>query len=555
MKKLFLHKNNFITKSFNKNKNKNRSNLSNINPLNYSNIQKFYTSRDTINTPNSNLRYKNNFSRNSMLYKYQLQSPNVSNYTKYVNMNNVSHRLDKFKSITTKSNISNASLISNTINQTYNNNANLMSMKINVRLLQQKLNDLNDIVIPSSKFNLTKKFFNTSNTFFNKNKQKSDDLNIFNNNISNDTDCQKYNHIRNYDLFTPRDDIKKKILNENENEINKSGNHRSININNVSNSIEKLKENKLNKNFKITKNDVIKAILNINKNNDNFLDSFNNKATENNSDDEELSNIADELVTTIKEKNNPEIIIDKNKEEIISDNNKIINKQTSINNNYIITNISGTVNYTPPVSKSPVKTYKEKIQNSNKKNEFVIFKNSFSINSINKEKDAQNTNAKINEGRENIKPLIISTKILEEEKQTQTENFYIIESDHHKSTIHNDNEDNICVKDNKNINDIDNMINNNNNDNNIINDKDNIINDNNNNEDNGQYFDMNVSSINYNNNRASNNNILSSNNDDLIIINNNLNYNQVTNEKSELSEISNPITIKDGNKYRGNSSN
>ena len=66
---------------------------------------------------------------------------------------------------------------------------------------------------------------------------------------------------------------------------------------------------------------------------------------------------------------------------------------------------------------------------------------------------------------------------------------------------------------------------------------------------------MNVSSINYNNNKASNNNILSSNNDDLIIINNNLNYSQVTNEKSELSEISNPITFNDGNNYKSNYSN
>ena len=478
MKNLILNNSNILTRPLHKyNKITKLKNLTDINLLNYSNIQKLYSSRDKINVANTNFRYRNNYNTitntnmntfintNKRFYNYQLQTPKVSNYTKYVNMNNISQRnLNKFKGIIANNNTSNNSLKSYPINQTYNDNVNLMSMKINVKLLEQKLKDLNDIVVPSSKFNLTKRNLTNTNTFIPQDKQRANDLTNFNTNISNNIEFPKYNFIKN-NVITPRNDIKKKILDINE--INNNENRKFININN---SMEKLRENKLNKKYKITKNDVIKAILNINNSKDNFLNSFNNKASENITDDEELSDIADELVSTIKEKKNPKMIIDNNKNEIITDNNKIINKQTSINNNYIITNISGTVNYTPPVSKSPDTKNKEKQKNLNKKNEFVIFTNSFSINSINKEKEVQKKNEKENEGKDNNKLITTSTKKFEEE-QTQTENIEIIDNQKNNNT-HNNNDDNKnSDKDNLNNNSKDN-INDNINIDNIINDND-----------------------------------------------------------------------------------
>ena len=371
-----LHK-----KSFNSiNRSRNKNNI-NVNSLSYSTLYPNYSIKDKkIYTDNIN----NNIYKNSYSFLKDKQ-PNFTLFSNYMSRNirnNISKQ--KLNNLTNNNiNISNSS-IPNGFNQTYNEDINLMTMKLNFRILEQKITNLSNLLLPkktiyNSNYSLNKKYNNINSSFspnikfekyFNKNNYLKNDLtyNTYNlnyekNNISNSSNIiLKKNNIKN--KFNYLNNNYFKLIKNNNNEVN----------------------NKMNKTEENYEND--KNILNKSINLD--LEKLSKKESENLSDDE-LSNLANELVSSLREKKEnleeeEKLVIDNNIIEN-NNNNKIIKKKTKINNNYIITNISGTVNYTP-ASQEPIisKNEEDNIPKNINKNDFTIIKNSFCINSEPKRK-------------------------------------------------------------------------------------------------------------------------------------------------------------------------
>ena len=229
-----------------------------------------------------------------------------------------------------------------------------MAMKLNFRILEQKLTNLNNLLLPkktiyNSNYNLNyylnKKYNNLNNSFspnkkfekyINRNKSWKHDLaNNFNN-----SNYDKININTNNKNILKKTSIKNKFqLNNpiNINNNNKFNNHYFKLIKNINNNNET--NNKINKTEE-NYDDIERNLLNESVDLD--LEKLSKKESENLSDDE-LSNLADELINTIRDKkcNSKEKknILDSNINDNKNNNNKIIKKKTKINNNYIITNI------------------------------------------------------------------------------------------------------------------------------------------------------------------------------------------------------------------------
>ena len=372
-----LHK-----KSFNTiNRSRNKNNI-NANSLSYSTLHPNYSIKDKkIYTDNIN----NNIYQNSYSFLKDKQ-PNFTLFSNYMSRNrknNISKQ--KFNNLTNNNiNISNSS-IPNGFNQTYNEDINLMTMKLNFRILEQKIANLSNLLLPkktiyNSNYSLNKRYSNINTSFspnvkfekyFNKNNYLKNDLT----NNSYNLNYEKINTSNNSNNILNKSSIKNKFNYLNNNYFKLIKNHNNNNeINNNRNKTEGNYENEKN---------ILNKSINLD------VEKLSKKVSENLSDDE-LSNLANELVSTIREKTEnlkekEKVVIDSN--IIENNNNKIIKKKTKINNNYIITNISGTVNYTP-ASKDPIisKNEEDNIPKNINKNDFTIIKNSFCINSEPKQK-------------------------------------------------------------------------------------------------------------------------------------------------------------------------
>ena len=417
MKKIFLnnHNNDNFKKNFSINQSKTLNKISN-NLLNYSKNQQNNKIMNNSNFINNNyfntITDENNNSYNKLISPISLYA---SNFPKYMNIYHKAFHTIEDNSIYNNKSISNATHNSTTLSQKFDVDDTLIAMKLNCKLLQQKMTNINNMFSPSinintykSKNKLSRKFPTCDIIPYNKKKDINGN-NILNKDISNDriniifdNEYDSNNTIKTNKIFKniQKNLIKRKIW---------KNSHKFLNINKKANSMQKLNDNILNNNINNTnviKNNIIintsqnKDIIK-NKNKNNCINSFITKETETeNISDEELSYIADELVNTIKEKKekkseksikmkmfNEKINKEKinNSKQKANENNNIFNKSTNINNNYIITNIKGNVNYTHPINKSPEKERKENklILNENKNNQFVVFKNSFSIKSKN----------------------------------------------------------------------------------------------------------------------------------------------------------------------------
>ena len=270
-------------------------------------------------------------------------------------------------------------------------------MKLNFNILKQKLSNLNNIILPNTNSNysnsnyILNKRYDTNNSNTIKNSENNNLINYrsFNYRLNDNLNSQEKNK-----SVQKRNILKKKFLNAN---YNKIIGDQYIKTNNFRNTTDNTNYNKdfIINGVKIKEKTQIENSI-INKSIEINLDNLSKKLSDNSISDDELSNIADELINSISPKkedlNNLNTKKDKTENNNIDNNNKIINKKTSINNNYIITNISGTVNYTPTSQKASNITNEEDINKNLNKNNFIIFKNNnFTINSDKKSNDIKSS--------------------------------------------------------------------------------------------------------------------------------------------------------------------
>ena len=420
-----LHKinnyNNYISKysSFHTNIERRGKNKNFIN-LNYTN----YT--------NTKLPCNNNIN-NNFLNKYN--SPYNTNFSKYTNINIFQkEKINSFKSINKNSIESHNTTESN--NQTYVDDINLLKMKLNFRVLQHKLTNLSNIVLPNDIKANYSIFSKKNKTFENKNYKFDYNTNSFDrykniNSIRNNLSFKEINGENDKQNYV----IKNLILNNNIN-INK------FNYGKYSLKLEDDADKEENKNYEV--NNIDKSFKEDNNNN---LGSI----IINNTESKNLTDKLNENKIEVKEiSDNFE---NKSKNINCNDNNKndAINGKNN-NNNFIISNISGTINYIPPERTILEKKFKK--LNKLYKN-LQIVNNTFSINSTksekkekgkkeekeekeekkekkekkekeekekgnNKEKEKNKRKVKINE-EDFIKSISIS--LLEEENQKRSESF------------------------------------------------------------------------------------------------------------------------------------
>ena len=412
MRKIYFNVNHPEVSFNNNNKTRNSDNYIINNIQDYMTLQPNFSRREknsnylnniNLSEINNNSNNFNNINNNNIYYKNIYTSPHNNNFINY--MNNITE--PKYSNLTTtlkKKNLKlkNTPYISNNINNNIqsnnSNDMNLMTMRMNFKLLEQKIANLGCIIKPksnlmmASNISLKKRYNPNDFIFYNTSYNKSNDLNslYFNslngNQILKDNNSIKNKNINNNNVLR-RNKIKRKFLSNNLINTNHI-NNKFVQINNISKS-KSISKEKDNNNFANNKNNNynnnterlnIQKLLNVNKsveNMENNLNNLSNKESEIISD-EELSYLADELVSTIKRKKKMKRII--TKEYNNEKNKKIINKETSINNNFIITNISGTVNCTPPSEKyANTQQNKKETKIVNKQN-FQIYKNNFTIN-------------------------------------------------------------------------------------------------------------------------------------------------------------------------------
>ena len=344
--------NNFHKKTYNKiGHTRNFENFLNNNLSSYSSFHPNCSKPGNNNFLNlTNINKITNYNTNNSYYKYE--SPYITNFSNYMSMNENNQNFNN--------NISNVSINSNKNNQTYNDDINLMTMKLNFRILEKKLSNLNNIIMPTPSLS---SYNNILNKRYN---------NIFNNNSQ--SEFKKYDSVDNkkYNKIHKKINIKKKFLknkilkNNDEYIINNTYNGKKIvknidtgiKINNFDNEFD---SNKLNqKNEKEGHRNILKDLE---KNLKNDLKHINKKESDSISDGE-LSDLADEIFNTIKASKKS---LKKIKSE--NTNNILINKE-NINNNDQNNNI---------------KAYDKSSNNilkNNSKLDFVIYKNNFTINAI-----------------------------------------------------------------------------------------------------------------------------------------------------------------------------
>lgn len=416
----------------------NKTNFSTFNS-NYSNKVKYFSKNKAktsinlnLNNFNTNLSDNNN---NSYLFN-KYKSPYVSNFSKYINM----YYNPPFSNI--KNNDKNSASIesynnSKIQNKTYNNNndINLMTMKLNFALLKHKVTNLNNIILPNDNISAPSNLF-SNNIYFNMETFNNNNINNFGKNIiplslNNDTlhIYKKKKQIR--EKYLNYMDKNKNIYENNKSQINPINNHLDTKIKEEIKN-EEIEEKKINE--KYNNDETIKDKNTLKIDNEINLDISNSskKESQNNSESEdELSQLADDLILTLKDKKNN--IKESNPENEIKNINineekkELTNKPTNINNNYIITNISGTINYIAPI-KSNNDDKKKKNENI-KKFELKIENNSFSINSIILKENIEKENIQ-KKGEEDIIKSI-SINLLEEENKKISESI--------ESSLSNDN--------------------------------------------------------------------------------------------------------------------
>jgi len=386
--------NNYISKysSFNTNIERRGKNKNFIN-LNYTNYTK------------TKLPCNNN--ANNSLNKFK--SPYNTNFAKYTNTNIMQMKnTNSLKSFNKNSIESyNAKEVNN---NTFVDDINFMKMKLNLGVLQHKLTNLSNIVLPNdikanySALSQKNKTFENSNYKYNYNTNSFDtykNIDFKGNNLSiNEINGENFKH---------KYDIKNLILNNNIN-INK------FNYEKYSFKLEDEVDKEENKIFEV--NNIDKSFK---EDNNNILES----KIINNTESKNLTDILNENKIDIKEINeNFEI-----KNQNININENIVNNGKNNNNNYIISNISGTINYIPPEKIILEKKFKK----LNKTYENLkMVNNTFSINSVKSEKVKEKDKGK-EKGKKKDKRNIkldeedfiksISINLLEEENQKRSESF------------------------------------------------------------------------------------------------------------------------------------
>ena len=412
-------RNTFIPNSFERNISTKLNNYNNI----ISKYSSFHTNigRRGKNKNFINLNYTNytktklpcNNNANSLVNKYK--SPYNTNFVKYDNINLLQKGSESGLKSFDKNSIEsyNAKEVNN---HTFVDDINFMKMKLNFRVLQHKLTNLSNIVLPNdikSNYNILSKknkTFENGNYKYNYNTYSFDrykNINSIGNNLSiNEINGENVNH--NYV-------IKNLILNNNIN-INK------FNYDKYSLKLEDEVDKEENKIFEL--NNIDKSFK---EDNNNILD-FKNI---NNTESKNLTDKLNENKIDFNEINDN--FENKNQNINNNENNKNdVNNGNKKNNNYVISNISGTINYIPPEKKILEKKFKK----LNKPYENLkIVNNTFSINSVKsekkeiekekekdkeKEKEVGKGKVKINE-EDFIKSISIS--LLEEENQKRSESF------------------------------------------------------------------------------------------------------------------------------------
>ena len=427
--------------------------------------KKSFNGRNEYLTKNPNYFINNNSSNYSTFgpdfainekIKFRNEINNKSNFSNYVNINNIPKpEIPNLEKHLTNNNITNLSLQSNGINQRYKDDINLIEMQLNFNILKQKMINLSNITLQNNSYNSFNNRYNSINFFTDNNKNiKNNYINNYlnnNNNLANSfQNCN--NNFKNERLINnqKRNNIKRKLF---DNELSKNNN----NIKNNFNHFDRFLIQNKNINYNEYNNRIIK------KEGSNQADnSITNKSIEINLEnlsykdseiisDDELSNLADILINTIKEKKNYSKNENKNDINNKDNKNKIINKKTSIKNNYIITNNSGALNYTPSKNSSDEINAKVDSQKILNKKEFAIFNNNFAIISekaINngkiksispfryEEENQLKKEQSPKEGQKLKKTLILDSFLNKEKKEENTISENVINNNNNLTNIH-----------------------------------------------------------------------------------------------------------------------
>ena len=373
----------------------------------------------TLNYTNyRNKKLPYNINTNKSINKYK--SSYNTNFSKYVNINLM--QTENTNSLNSSNKNSIESYNSKEVNNhTFIDDINLLKMKLNFRVLEHKLASLSHIVLPNdTKANYSvlskNKTFENNNYKYDYNTKSFDsykNINSLRNNLSS-SKMNRENTKQNYN-------IKNFILNNNIN-IDK--------YNYEKNSLKLEDEYDKEENKKPEVNVIDTEELKEDKTN-----IFDPKLM----NDEELKNLTDNKINGNKLYTKEINDNFENKNHITNSNEKskniINNGKKNNNNNFIISNISGEINYIPPEKIILEKKFKK----LNKINENLkIVNNTFSINSVKSEKEEkekekkekeeekekvkedEKEKTKINE-EEFIKS--ISINLLEEENQKRSESF------------------------------------------------------------------------------------------------------------------------------------
>ena len=396
MRKILLSSN-LHKKSFNKIRHtRNLNNFLNNNLSSYSTFQN-YPKKENNNFLNlTNINKITNYNTNNSYYKYE--SPYISNFSSYMNLNG---KYNNRKINNINNNIStNLSINSYKNNQTYNEDINLMTMKLNFKILEQKLSNLSNIVMPNptltSSNNLLNKRYNANESIHNNNRR----YNTFNNNPENVN--QKYNYLQNkkYNNFLKKQSIKKKFLND---KLLIDDDNKFINEVNLNNFDKEINIYKLNQNDE--KKESRNPLNDLEFKFETDLNHLNKKESDSITDDD-LSDLADEIYKAIYSKKMSSKKANNNDN---NSNNKLINEK-NINNH-------------PNNNFDTIKTDVESSNNISKNlniTDFVIYKTNFTINNNKSQKKLKQERPDLKRQKEINKQ--ISNMLLEKENKNINKN-------------------------------------------------------------------------------------------------------------------------------------